>query len=416
MAQEWDDNNEASGGTNVKQGMVNLEAKLVSMRSQFSGTAFPTDSAREEGQPCWRTDSGAPNGVGLYRLKTKDETPSNDTWIFVSGDAGITTFAETLLDDADAAAMRATLGLGTVSTLNSGIGSADIRTNTQNDSVFATVASNLSDLASSTAARTNLGLGSLATLSSVGTTQIGDGAVTRAKCESIQQSFNHVTKNTSHTAVAQEFVTCTVTTDWTLTLPAAPLTGQRVGAFILSSTSSKVLTIDGGTKNIGTGGTTLLMYDAGDRIELAYDGLQWVPVAMYLTPHRAQMSVTGFTRSASSSFASLPFDTVDFDNAGIADVTTDRLTIKRDGIYDVRGLMIASQVGPTGWVVRILKNGSELHSHSQEDIHDHASSDGSPVVSIANRYSLAAGDYLEFHQRDQVPTGSGYGSFSVSEL
>lgn len=137
---------------------------------------------------------------------------------------------------------------------------------------------------------------------------------------------------------------------------------------------------------------------------------------MYLTPHRAQMSVDGFTRSATSDFATLPFSTVDFDNANIADTSARRLNIRRDGVYDVRGLMISGQSGPTGWVVQILKNGSVLQSNSQDNVHDHASSDSGSAITIANRYSLVAGDYLEFHQRDQVPSGTGYGSFSVVEL
>ena len=61
----------------------------------------------------------------------------------------LTSAGKALLDDADAAAQRTTLGLGTISTAAT--------------SDYSATANNLSDLASSTTARTNLGLGTAAT-------------------------------------------------------------------------------------------------------------------------------------------------------------------------------------------------------------------------------------------------------------
>ena len=82
-----------------------------------------------------------------------------------SGTAGVydlTSAGKALLDDADAAAQRTTLGLGTAATT----ASTDYATSTQGTKAdnAAAKASNLSDLASASTARTNLGLGTAATL------------------------------------------------------------------------------------------------------------------------------------------------------------------------------------------------------------------------------------------------------------
>ena len=82
-----------------------------------------------------------------------------------SGTAGtydLTSAGKALLDDADAAAQRTTLGLGTAATT----ASTDYATAAQGTKAdnAAAKASNLSDLASASTARTNLGLGSAATL------------------------------------------------------------------------------------------------------------------------------------------------------------------------------------------------------------------------------------------------------------
>lgn len=82
-----------------------------------------------------------------------------------SGTAGVydlTAAGKALLDDADAAAQRTTLGLGTAATT----ASTDYATAAQGTKAdnAAAKASNLSDLASASTARTNLGLGTAATL------------------------------------------------------------------------------------------------------------------------------------------------------------------------------------------------------------------------------------------------------------
>lgn len=80
----------------------------------------------------------------------------------------VTSFARTLLDDASASAMRTTLGLGSLATINSPVPIA-------NGGTGATTAAN---------ARTGLGLGSLATLNTAPIANGGTGATTAASARS----------------------------------------------------------------------------------------------------------------------------------------------------------------------------------------------------------------------------------------
>lgn len=105
-----------------------------------------------------------------------------------SGTAGLfdlSAAGKALIDDADAAAQRTTLGLGTLATQSGTFSGTSSGTNTgdQDLSGLAVKANNLSDLTSASTARTNLGLGTLATQSGTfsGTssgTNTGDQTIT----------------------------------------------------------------------------------------------------------------------------------------------------------------------------------------------------------------------------------------------
>lgn len=401
MSQTWVENDEAADGTTVKQGMINLEDKLDTVRSQFSGTAFPTDADRAVGQLCWRTDSGLSTGVGLYLLTSL----SPDTWIFLMGTTGITTFAASLLDDADASTMRTTLGLGSVATVASGTADAEIQVNSQNNTKFCARADNLSNLASASLARGNLNLGSLATLDSIGTSGLGANAVTRAKLAVIEQSLEGQVKAGAYTAQAMEHVTCTVAaaSSWTLELPTSPTAGERVSVYAKSIEPGEVLTIDGTSKNILGGITTSLkLHVTGDSCDLLYNGTEWVPLGgANLAPHTGQISASGFTQSGTT-LQTIPFDTNDFSNAGIADHTSDRITIKRAGLYQVSGQLLFGSTGPFYMCLQIRLNGSQLQEEMVSNIYDYEPSTYRSQSQLVTFVDLAVDDYLEMFQEQQV--------------
>tara|TARA_R110000868_G_scaffold148839_3_gene371045 strand:- start:22140 stop:23405 length:1266 start_codon:yes stop_codon:yes gene_type:complete len=405
MVQTWVENDETSGGDTVKLGLENLENKLDTMRSMFGGSAFPTDADRVAGQLCWRTSGGA-RGVGMYVLETRVEgTPASDVWKFAFSDSELTAYGESLQVAADAAAARTLLALGTAATLVSGTGAGEVQTNSQNEGDYLQISNNLSDVGLAATARTNLGLGALATLASVGTANIAADAVTRAKLVNIEKSMTYVAKSGTHTALSMEHVTVTVPAlgSWTLTLTTPTVAGEKISIYCKSMAADQFLTIDGNGTNILGGITdTLVMYAAGDHVHLVFDGSQWVPEALVLKPHRAQISAAGWTASPGGTFTSVPFDTVDFDNASLADIGTDRITIARAGIYEVSGLFLADQSGPSHWHIELRVNGSRVHEIKVLDYFDYNSSTERGGGELTNYYELAVGDYIEFFHTESV--------------
>ncbi len=143
-----------------KFGSVNLEAGDIDAGAIvtviYDGTNFQVVSGLSSA-----------NTVALEGLSGSANTAPYFTGAGALALATLSAFGRTLIDDADAAGGRSTLGLGTAATVNTGTGAGDVPTITQADGRYAIRSNNLSDLSSAATARTNLGLGSLATLSSV---------------------------------------------------------------------------------------------------------------------------------------------------------------------------------------------------------------------------------------------------------
>lgn len=117
--------------------------------------------------------------IGPTTAAMEATSPAADQFIYFNGPdsaavTGLTAAGRALLDDANAAAQRATLGLGSSSTLNVGTGSGTVAAGDDSRITGAAqTASNLSDLSNAATARSNLGLGGAAVLN-VGT---GSGTV-----------------------------------------------------------------------------------------------------------------------------------------------------------------------------------------------------------------------------------------------
>ena len=432
MSQTWTNNDEGAGGTTAKQGFINLEAKLDSVRSSFSGTAFPTDSDRAVGQPCWRTDGGAPQGVGLYVLKTKDADPNNDVWTFCASE--ISAYFQTLLTAATASALRTLLGTGTVATLDTGTSGGNVPTNTQAASLYCSRAQNLSDLASAATARTNLGLGALATLSSVGTSQLQAGSVTGsiipdnsialAKLQAdAKNNWTLQTKSTTYTAAAGEFVVATMGSSWTLTLPASPSTGDLVGVYVDGVTGSSALTVSGGTKNIGQQGTSFKLYVPGDNVTLVYNGAKWVPLAQDVVRHVCQMAKYDIVQTTANVWTTPALDTVELNVGGMADAAGNQITIRRDGVYSIRIAGFFSQYLEVANMLRLRLNGAASEDHRIVGQHysDYEDDSGryTNLIPVQKTYvkSLVAGDDLKVDFYDYaVASGKTHVTLHVEEM
>lgn len=97
-----------------------------------------------------------------------------------------TSAGRALLDDADAAAQRTTLGLGTIATQSSS--SVSISGGSISGITDLAVADGGTGASDATGARTNLGLGSLSTKSTVTSTDIDNSSVTNAKLANMAES------------------------------------------------------------------------------------------------------------------------------------------------------------------------------------------------------------------------------------
>lgn len=409
MPQNWTNNDEDAGGTLVRQGFINLEEKLDTVRSSFSGTAFPVDDDRYVGQVCWRTDAAAvetltdeETGVGLYILTTKAASSVDDVWTFVIGDAGLTQFGESLNAAVDAAAARTLIGVGSAGQLTAGTAGGEVQTNSQNQTTFLQRTNDLDDVSSASTARDNLGLGGLSTLDSVGTAQIGAAAVTKAKLEQIERSYTPTNQAGTYSASAMDYVNCTLGTSdsWTLTLPASPAAGQKVLVRIAAIGSGSILTIDGGTNDIGVSGTSEIhLYSQDDIVELQYDGSLWLYLNRSLSKHICQISLSNISSFASAAWTEVGFDTADVDTASMSNLTNNAIEIRKTGKYRVSANVLFGQVGPSWHAVRVMKNGSRL-TPQVTSLHY---ADGYPSgehdetltgAEITRVYSLTSGDEL----------------------
>lgn len=146
MGQTFQTFDEDPGGDSVKTGLLYQRTRTDTLRSNFSGTSFPSDPVK--GQACFRTDEST-----LY-ICTNDVGPvwtpiaaGNPLGVSVGG-TGATT----------ASGARTNLGLGTAAVANTGTGGSDVPTTTQADGRYLRISNNLSDLGNVATARSNLGL------------------------------------------------------------------------------------------------------------------------------------------------------------------------------------------------------------------------------------------------------------------
>ena len=416
MGQTWQEFSEASGGDSVYDALLYQRNRTDTLATLFSGTGEPSTPEPEDGSPWMDTSTGAKAlkvyidsdwreicTVGYTELPTASLADDAVTQAKVAdnaiGTAQILATSVTVAELADDAVEEDKIKDANVTAAklaNNAVETAKIKD-------LNVTAAKLADDSVITAKILNLNVteGKLAD-DAVVTAKIKDAAVTKAKLASDAiGSWSVLSKSANYTASASDFIVASVSTSWTLTLPASPSANDRVAVYLdsITASSSLDLTVDGGTKNIGQYGTSVKLYVQGDRLELIYSGSKWVIVGGSLVPHLCQISLDGMTRSApGSSFQSIAFDTADHDVGQLANLSSNRIDVRRTARYRVGFQAAFGQVGPTGHVFKVLKNGSALTPQiTWDNGSDYYADSTTDLVgpSWDRYYSLTAGDYLE---------------------
>ena len=105
----------------------------------------------------------------------------------------------------------------------------------------------------------------------------------------------------------------------------------------------------------------------------------------------------------------MAFSTALDDIGVMADVASDRVTVRRAGRYAISFEPLFQQLGPTGWIFRILKNGAALSPRiayvNTLDVYADSALD---VLGPSPRriYTLAAADYIQLDYYSYLQAGS----------
>lgn len=153
---------------------------------------------------------------------------------------------------------------------------------------------------------------------------------------------------------------------FTATLPAASsLSGLTLGFRLSATASSRTLTIArAGSDNIvgpAGSGTALTLFVAGDVVILVSDGSsKWFLVGDGRAAHVCKIYLNAATSFNSGAPAqAIPFDTVEWDNAGLGDTTNNRITPRRSGKYDTKAKIHWDSIADQGIAnINVLINGT----------------------------------------------------------
>jgi hypothetical protein len=210
------------------------------------------------------------------------------------------------------------------------------------------------------------------------------------------------TKTANYTAVENDLVVCDCSGgSFTVTLPTSPVANDEVGVLLLADTVPNTVTISntgaGSPAILGKGGslgTSVVLYIENDYVRLKYLGSSiWQIVDDERTLHYAEMrgdATTGQTITHNTTTV-LDFATEVADNAGLADTSTDEITIRRSGRYSVYAAAgVASGAVLQVWSLNIRKNGSNIRGAQQIP----AAFSSNIVNNISSNADLAAGDVI----------------------
>jgi hypothetical protein len=307
---------------------------------------------------------------------------AGSVWNFDS--AVVTTFARTILDDANAAAVRTTLGV----------------TATGADTAYAFRANNLSDLANAGTARTNLGLaiGTNVQAYNANLTTYA-GIAPSANVQSLLGAANYAAIRTQLTLTVGTDVQAY---DATLTSLAAYNTNGIVTQTAADTFTGR--TITAGTAISVTNGSGV---SGNPTINAALDGAK-------------ARKASNLTAQNVTTETAITWDTEDWDTGSYHDNSsnTDRMTVANAGYYECTGQIELANVAAASWVnIRLARYNSA--GTLQETVAyggNESSVAGTQRVNVNGMANFASGDFLRALVQTRNDTSTDITTLSYLEI
>ena len=183
-----------------------------------------------------------------------------------------------------------------------------------------------------------------------------------------------ITTTATATISTQHLISGT-TSNYTVTLPAASGNTGKFISFRISTSATKLFTIDGNASETIDGSLTRIMW-AGESATLYCDGSNWFKVSGKTRPTQAKIYYTTSPAAsiADATVVTTPFNSTTIDNTGLmADLTNDRINVIRPGQYIINAQITYSGAANASTGVsanslntqtRINKNGSLIANTS----------------------------------------------------
>lgn len=165
----------------------------------------------------------------------------------------------------------------------------------------------------------------------------------------------------------------------TATLPANMPNDSIVGIKISTGSNTNALTITAsGAESLNVrGNTSVKLFLAGDYVEFIKFGGTWYCVSESIVPHACEMRGSNTTGQSISNATqtTVDMDVTIYDVGGVADLTNDRVLVRRDGIYSVTGSLgfdAPTMTANTG-VLQVLFGGTAPNRAFQQQAIDQTS-------------------------------------------
>ena len=358
MSQTWQTFVEDAGGTSVHDALIYQRTRTITLTTMWAGTGAPSYAELGDGSP-WVDTTVANKKFNLYldgdwkevcvlgytQLTTAEIGDATITTAKLV-DANVTTAkiaadAVTAAKVADNAIVTANIVDANVTTVK--IADANITTAKLVDLNVTAGKLAVDSVTTAKILDANVTSGKLAA-DSVTTAKILDGSVTGAKLAGGAGGWSISAITGTSSALAGQFIVATGG-GYTVSLPASPVSGDRVGVYLNTVTAGDTLTISSGSETFSSAiatdaaNTEVKLWIAGDRVELIYDGTRWVAISREYVSPGAPDAVIDDQKTAGTDGGSITgntwttrdLQTLTRNKGSVISLSSDQITPSQDG-------------------------------------------------------------------------------------